>query len=121
MTGTLRDLEKCFGKWRQKTKIKPIEPRLTFGFYDVKFLPNTSIPTSKAKDGGGFVRQEQTGSVGSLVELVKDVRQNGAKDRQVPGKWPNHAIVPSQTNYGKVRGEGALTCNGKTHTTLMEV
>ncbi|KAK2878512.1 hypothetical protein Q8A67_019303 [Cirrhinus molitorella] len=48
-----------------------------------------------AKAGGGFVLQEQTESVGKLTELVRDVRQNGAKDSVAIKCLANRLTMPS--------------------------
>ncbi len=90
--GNFERLGEIFRKMETKTNIKPIEARFTFGFYDVK--SNTHIPTSKAKVGGGFVLQEQTGSFGSHMELVRDVRHNGAKDSVAIKCLANRLTMP---------------------------
>ncbi len=90
--GNFERLGEIFRKMETKTNIKPIEARFTFGFYDVK--SNTHIPTSKAKVGGGFVLQEQTGSFGSHLELVRDVRHNGAKDSVAIKCLANRLTMP---------------------------
>lgn len=79
VTGTLRDLEKCFGKWRQKTKIKPIEPRLTFGFYDVRLHQMLVFPLQRPKMGVDLFFGNKLGPSAVLWRLLRTLGRMGPR------------------------------------------
>lgn len=80
-------MEKCFGKRRQKKKIKPIEPRLTFGFYDVKLYQILVFPLQRPKMGVDLFFRNKLSPSADLWSLLRTLGRMGPRTLWPSSTW----------------------------------
>lgn len=69
VTGTLRDLEKCFGKWRQKQRLSLLRQDLLLGC-DVKLYQILIFPLQRPKLGVDLFFRNKLGPLAALWSLL---------------------------------------------------
>lgn len=80
-------LGEMFRKMETKTKIKPIEARFTFGFYDVKLYQILIFPLQRPKLGVDLFFRNKLGPLAALRSLLRTLGRMGPRTLRPSSAW----------------------------------
>lgn len=85
--GNFERLGEMFRKMEAKKKIKPIEPRLTFGFYDVKLYQILVFPLQRPKMGVDLFFRNKLSPSADLWSLLRTLGRMGPRTLWPSSTW----------------------------------